>query len=106
MGMRDQDMGDRLAVERLEQGREMGLVERSRIDHRHIALADDVGACAGEGERLGLLAMTRRSSGETSRTAPYSNSSSRSKGMSSLMSLTVVVWIAHHITCAHGYHSV
>ena len=50
VGMGDQDVADRFAVERSDKGVEMRFVERPRVDHGHVSPADDVGACAGEGE--------------------------------------------------------
>ena len=54
MRMGDEDMGDGLAVERLQQRVDMILLLRAGIDHRDLAVADDVGAGALEGERAGI----------------------------------------------------
>ena len=50
MGMRDNDMAHRFAVERRHDCLDMRLVRRPRVDDRDLALADDVGPRAVEGE--------------------------------------------------------
>ncbi len=54
MRVGDEDVGDGLAVERLQQRVDMVLLLRAGIDHRDLAVADDVGAGALEGERAGI----------------------------------------------------
>ena len=49
--VRDQNMRDPLAARDFQQGVEMGVILGSRIDDRHIAMPNNVCACAGEGER-------------------------------------------------------
>ena len=44
-------MGDRFAVQHVEQGRDMVFVQRTRVDDRDIAVADDIGSRAHIGER-------------------------------------------------------
>ena len=43
MRMRHEDMGDGFSAHRIEQGRDMRLVERTGIDDRDVAAADDIG---------------------------------------------------------------
>ena len=54
MGVRDQNMRHGFMRQRLQQRVDMRLVERSGIDHRHIAMTDDIGARTLEGERPGV----------------------------------------------------
>jgi hypothetical protein len=75
--MGDQDVAHRLALQRRQQGLQVAGQVRAGIDHRHLSRADDIGAGAGEGERPGIAAITRRISGETWSQRPYSNSISR-----------------------------
>src|SRR6478609_3381660 len=76
MRMRHEDMGDGFPAYRIEQGRNVHLVERTGIDDRNVALADDVGRkveALVEGnvvahahqpwEKEGLLPMLSRTSG-------------------------------------------
>jgi hypothetical protein len=51
MAVGDDDHGDPLAGDRLDHRLEMGGVGRTGVDDRNLALADDVDAGAGEGER-------------------------------------------------------
>ena len=39
VGVGHQHMADRLAFDRAEQGRQMGLVQRAGVDHRHLTVA-------------------------------------------------------------------
>ena len=50
MGMGDEDMADGLAREAGQQSRHMFRQIGAGIDHRHLAMADDIGARAEEGE--------------------------------------------------------
>ncbi len=54
MRVRDQDMRDGLAAQRAEQRRDMRSELRPRVDHGDLAMSDDVGARALEGERAGV----------------------------------------------------
>src|SRR5262245_35905681 len=56
MGVRDQDMRYRLALDGIEQRLGMRLVVGTGIDDRDIALAHDVTDRAGEGERARIVA--------------------------------------------------
>ena len=63
MGVGDEDMRDGLAAHRVEQRRDMGLVERAGIDDGDTAAPDDVAHRALEGERawiVGRAAGARR----------------------------------------------
>ena len=51
MGVRDKDMGDRLALKRGAQRGEMCRIVGSGIDHRNLTFADNGNAGALEGER-------------------------------------------------------
>ena len=51
MGVGDEDMGDPLVGEARQQCRDMLFELGAGIDHRDLALADDIGAGALEGER-------------------------------------------------------
>ena len=51
MRMRDQNCGDGLAAQRLEQSVDMLFAIGARIDDRDFAGADDIGAGSGEGHR-------------------------------------------------------
>ena len=55
MGVCDQHMGDGFAFQRCFQGLEMIILQRTRIDHGHFALADNVNAGAGVGECAGIV---------------------------------------------------
>ena len=57
IGMRvgDEDVAHRFAPQRIEQGGQMRIVVRSRIDHRQASLADDECRCALEGEGTGII---------------------------------------------------
>ena len=50
-----EDMGDGFAAHRIEQRRDMRLVERTGIDDGDVALADDVGQGPLEGERARIV---------------------------------------------------
>ena len=54
MGMGDEDRRDRLALQPVEQGLDMGGQVGAGVDDRHLAFADHIGAGAGEGERPGI----------------------------------------------------
>ena len=54
MGMGDDDVADAFAIQRRYQGLEMFVDLRSRVDHRYLALADDEGAGAVDGEIAGI----------------------------------------------------
>jgi hypothetical protein len=55
MGMGDQDMADVLPGEAGQQRRDMLGQIGARIDHRHLAMADDIGSGAEEGEGAGVM---------------------------------------------------
>ena len=55
MRMRHEDMGDGFPAYRIEQGRNVRLVERTGIDDRNVALADDVGQGPLERERARIV---------------------------------------------------
>ena len=54
MGVRDQDMRDGLAAHRVQHGIDMILLVGAGIDDRHLAVPDDGGAGALEGEGTGI----------------------------------------------------
>jgi hypothetical protein len=56
VGMGDHDMGHGLPAHRIQQRRGMGLVVRTGIDDRDLALAYDVTHRAAEGERARIIA--------------------------------------------------
>ena len=89
MGMRHEDMGDGFAAHRIEQGCDMRLVERTGIDDGNLAAADDIGHRSLERERAGLLARMRRTPGATSSTVSGARSKLLSKGISSLMHISL-----------------
>ena len=55
------------------------------IDHRDLAIADDIGAGAAEGERAGIARDDAADAGRTISSLPYSNENSRRNGMSTAM---------------------
>ena len=55
MGVCDQDRGHRLAAHSAQNGIDMVLLVGTGSDHCHLAVADDVGAGALEGERSGIM---------------------------------------------------
>ena len=55
VGVGDEDVRDRLAAHRVEHGVDVVGHVRAGIDDRHLAVADDVGAGAHEGEGTGVL---------------------------------------------------
>ena len=57
MGVRDEDMRHRLAAHRVEQRRDMRLIERTGIDDRDPPAPDDIGHRAFEGERARVVAQ-------------------------------------------------
>ena len=52
----DEDVRDRFAAHRIENGFRMRRIVRSRIDHRDLASADDVAKRSREAERPGIVA--------------------------------------------------
>jgi len=55
VGMGDHDMGDFFTLKSLCQGFQMFRVIRSRINHRHFTVPNDVCICALEGEGAGIV---------------------------------------------------
>ena len=77
MGVGDQDVAHGLARRRRHQRPKVGFVVRPRIDDGHPAGAQDVAVGAGEGERAGIGAVTRRTPGATGTAWPYWGTKSR-----------------------------
>jgi hypothetical protein len=61
----DEDRGDALGGECAEQRRDVGWDRRARVDHRDLALADDIGLRPVKVKCDGLGARTRRTRGPT-----------------------------------------
>src|SRR5262245_17653381 len=57
MGMSNEDVGYGLVADRSEERLEMGLILRPGIDDRDLAMADDEGRGAGEGEGSRIVAQ-------------------------------------------------
>ena len=58
VGMGDQDMGYRLAVERPIEGVDMLIQKRARVDDGDIAMANDIGPGSFEGEGAAVPAQS------------------------------------------------
>ena len=56
MGVGDQQVRYGATIDGSQQGVDVRVFGRSRVDNRHLFVAHDVGACASKGELAGILA--------------------------------------------------
>ena len=79
----------------------MIVIQRPRIDHCNLALPDDIGT-GSVNETAGVVKITRRINGLIWSTTPYSNLTSRTKGMVPCLShQCAFVAGIHRAVCCH-----
>jgi len=93
MGMGDDDLADHLAgCQRRQKGRQMGRIGRPRIDHRHPALAEDIGVGAELGHRRRVRRQNPAQSGF--RPLDHAGARARLRGGSGLRHLVLSLPVA------------